>query len=123
MTARKSIKALGGLGKLQQRDPMIRFRQDDELGVIRDLRGNLAGVAVAGSKGLVSAGVRFLKAHPDLFGDVAKGQLKALEETPDPQGGRSVTLQQYHGPYLVYGGSVRFHVNQNGILDNISNRL
>jgi neutral peptidase B len=123
MAARRSMKVLGSLAKLLQRDPAFRFRQDDALGVVRELRGNLANVGAAGAKGLRGAGVRFLKAHPDLFGEVPQGPMKVLEETPDPQGGQSVTLQQYHGPYPVYGGSVRFHMNQDGILDNVSNRL
>ncbi len=117
------MKTLESLRKLQQRDPMLRFRYDDQLGVMRDLRGNLADVTAEGAKGLQSAGRRFLKAHVDLFGEVAKGRVKVIEETPDPQGGMSLTLQQYHGPYRVYGGSVRFHINKKGILDNISNRL
>ncbi len=117
------MKTLESLSKLQKRDPMLRFRYDDQLGVIRDLRGNLVEVAGKGSKDLQSAGLRFLRSHSDLFGDVSKGRMTVLEETPDPQGGLSVTLQQHHDRYRVYGGSVRFHMNKDGILDNVSNRL
>ncbi len=102
---------------------MLRFRQDRDLGVVRELRGNLAKLAAEGSKGLQSAGVRFLKAHADLFGNVTKARMTMLHEASDPNGGLSVTLQQFHGPYRVYGGSVRFHTNRSGVLDNISNRL
>ena len=117
------MKILESLPKLQRRDPMLRFRYDDQLEVVRDLRGNLADGAGETAKKVKSAGVRFLKAHADLFGDSAKASLKMLKEAADPQGGTSVTLQQYHGPYRVYGGSVRFHADRKGILDNVNNRL
>ncbi len=117
------MKTPESLSKLQRRDPMVRFRFDDELGVVRDLRGNLAEVGAQTAKGLQSAGVRFLKTHADLFGDWARGSLKSLHETPDSQGGMTLILQQYHGPHRVYGGSVRFHKNKKGVLDNISSHL
>jgi thermolysin len=117
------MKTLESLRQLQQRDPLLRFRYDDQLGVIRDLRGNLLAVTAQGAKGLQSAGMAFLRAHADLFGKVSKGPMKVIEETPDPHGGATLTLQQYHGPYRVYGGSVRFHVKKDGVLDNVSNRL
>jgi thermolysin len=117
------MKPFASLPKLQRRDPMLRFRYDDEFAIVRDLRGNLAEVKAATAKGLQSAGARFLKAHPDLFGGSADASLKALDEAGDPQGGTSLVLQQYHGPYRVYGGSVRFHVNKNGVLDTVNNRL
>src|SRR5262245_4068883 len=117
------MSTLASLPKLQRRDPMLRLRYDAELAVVRDLRGNLAEVKASTAKGVQSAGQRFLKAHSDLFGGAAGTSLKALEQAPDPHGGTSLTLQQYHGAYPVYGGSVRFHVNKSGVLDTINNRL
>lgn len=116
------MKALQSLPKLQRRDPQLRLRFDEKLGVVRDLRGKLAAVT-GKAKGLHSAGVRFLKAHPDLFGDPGKSSLKALHEASDPQGGHSLILQQYHGPYRVFSGSVRFHVDKSGVMDSVSNQL
>ncbi len=117
------MKELEGLSKLKQRDPLLRFRFDPELSVIRDLRGKLAEVSAKGGVGLRAAGLRFLKTYRGLFGDVAKGKMTVLDESTDPQGGKSLTLQQYHGPYRVYGGSVRLHTTKEGTLDNINNRL
>lgn len=117
------MKDVKSLGKLKKQDPTLRFRYDEELEVFKYLRGNLARFSARDSKGVRSAATRFLKAHSDLFGRIGDGRLSVLQETQDPQGGWNVTLQQYHGDVPVYGGSVRFHVNKNGVLDTINNRL
>jgi len=102
---------------------MLRFRYDSALGVIRDLRGKLAEAVSESPAAVRSAGMRFVKKHPDLFGKGSRGRWKVIAESRDPQGGTGVTLQQYHGVYPVYGGSVRFHVNKDGVLDTVNNRL
>src|SRR5262245_23130746 len=114
---------LKSLSKLQQRDARMRFRYDDGLRVVRDLRGNLAVRTPTTAKGLHAAGLRFLRAYADLFGNLGKSSMKILHEAADPNGGLSLVLQQYHGPYRVYGGSLRFHVTKDGVLDTINNRL
>ncbi len=114
---------LKSFSKLQQRDPRLRLRYDDKLSVVRDLRGNLAGRTATTVKGLQAAGLRFLKTNSDLFGSFGKASMKVLHEASDPNGGKSLVMQQYHGPYRVYGGSIRFHVSKEGILDTVNNRL
>src|SRR5215475_8779321 len=100
---------------------MLTFRVDEQLGVIRDLRGNL-GKVTNGDK-LRTGGLRFVKDHPELFGKLEQTRMIALEESDDPNGGRSLTLQQYHAGHPVFGGTVRFHVAKNGTLDTVSSRL
>jgi thermolysin len=117
------MKELESLRELQKREPGLRLRYDEGQGVVRYLRGNLVAIAPRDSKALWSAGLRFLKNHADLFGKVGAGDMPVLRDTVDPDGGRSVILQQYHGPYRVFGGSVRFHRNSDGILDTINNQL
>jgi len=111
------------INKLLKRDSALRVRFDEALGVFRNLRGNLAKVRGRGAKGVRSIGLQFIKAHSDLFGKINSRKWVVLEETSDPQGGISLTLQQFHGSLRVFGGSVRFHANKDGILDVISNRL
>jgi thermolysin len=116
-------KGSAGLARLQERDPKVRFRYDEELGVVRYLRGNLADVGSQRRDAVRSAGMKFLRSHADLFGKFDTQRMTVLEETPDPNGGSSVTLQQYHGPYRVFSGAVRLHASADGHLDTISNRL
>lgn len=109
--------------KLLRRDPLLRFRYDDQLGVFRHLQGNLAVAPRKNVEELRSVGLRFLKDHSDLFGKIDLRRMSVLEDTRDPNGGRSLTLQQYRDKARVFGGSVRFHITRDGILDTISNRL
>lgn len=106
---------------LLKRDPTLQLRYDKALDVFRHLRGDLA--LIDDGTSILNQGLAFLKAHQGLFGDINVDQLKLLAENTDRRGGRNVILQQYHGPYRVYGGSVRFHVSQDGIIDTISNHL
>src|SRR5215212_5551898 len=114
---------LGTLRELLKRDPRLTFRFDDKFKVFRFLRGNLATIPQKRVDDLRSSGLRFLKGHRNLFGKIDLKRTTILEETSDPNGGKSLTLQQYHGNYRVLGGSIRFHVNKDGILDSISNSL
>ena len=115
------------LDGLVKRDPNLRFRFDEELGVLRNLRGHLGEAPQKDSEAAAMLGRRFLEENRALFGDVDPGSMRILREIPD--GGRgeggegmNVIFQQYHGPYRVYGGSVRFHLDE-GVLDTVSNRL
>jgi len=111
------------LDKLVRQDPALRFRTDD-LGVVTHLRGRLTEPAADSvdrdPRGL---GVAFLQEHDDLFGDVDPVTMVTLEAGPDPSGGGSAILEQRHYGHRVLGGSVRFHVNEDGALDTVSNRL
>jgi thermolysin len=115
----KTIKE--GLSRLQERDPRLTFRVDEELGIVRNLHGNLG--RIGDRDRLRAGGLRFVKEHPELFGKVEPGRMIALEETDDPVGGHSLTLQQYHAGHPVMGGSIRFHTTKDGVLDSVSNRL
>ena len=117
------MKEKDSIRKLQLRDSSLRFRYDESLDVIKYLRGNLADFGNLAIKRLRSSATRFLRSHADLFGEISSGRLAVIDESPDPQGGLSLALQQYHGANRVYGGSVRFHVTKNGTLDTISNHL
>jgi bacillolysin len=107
------------LGALAERDRELRFRTDDELGVVRHLRGNL-GKANGDPE---HAGVDFLAEHRDLFGDVDPGSMVVLAAGRDDSGGVNIIFEQRHKGYRVIDGSVRFHIAESGVLDTVSNRL
>jgi len=118
------------LTKLLQADRRLVFRVDETLGVVRYLKGNLGKVGRPGSKEVQAAVLQFLKARPDLFGPADPKQLKLLSEIADPKnvqgragGGTSLIFQQSHGSVAVYGGTVRFHVTGEGILDTVACEL
>ncbi len=111
------------LSQLLRRDPTLRFRYDSGLDVIRHLRGNLDRIENKGLEALSSSVLRFLKAHRDLFGDIDIARLKILAAHSDLREGKHLILQQYHNCYRVYGGTVRFHISKDGILDTINNHL
>lgn len=113
--------AVRSLDGLRARDPWLVSNRDQDLGVVRHLRGQLAGARKGES--LRSTGRRFVKAHPELFGEIDFRRAKAVAEVTDPRGGRGVTLLQHHGAHPVQGGSVRFHADSEGTLDSISSRL
>ena len=106
------------LDALVERDPRLRFRTDDALGVVRHLRGDLGR-----SDGEVErAGVEFLFEHRDLFGEIDPDSMEVLSAGRD-ETGVSVTYQQRHHGFRVVNGSIRFHVTDDGTLDTVSNRL
>ncbi len=111
------------LSQLLRRDPTLRFRYDSGLDVIRYLRGNLGQVRDGDLTALPSTILTFLKVHGDLFGDIDVNHLKVLAQNVDLRGGRHLILEQYHNSYRVLGGTVRFHISKDGILDTISNHL
>lgn len=117
------MKGKNSFRKLKRRDPLLRFRFDESLQVFRYLRGNLAEFGIQGLKALRRSAARFLKTNADLLGRLGRGRLEVVQETQDAQGGWNLTLQQYHGTVPVSGGSVSFHVNQEGVLDTVDNRL
>ena len=117
------MKDLKGLDPLRKRDPNLRFRIDQDRGVVSYLRGALAEVRGEGARGLRTAAARFLKANADLFGKVSADRLTVLTEADDPQGGHSLVLQQHHGAHRVHGGSLRVHMTRDGVLDTVSNHL
>ncbi len=119
----KAAKEKNGLDELLRRDPLLRYRYDPDLGVVRNLRGSLASLKKKSAAELQRAGTEFLKKHSSLFGTIDLDRTETLQKSEDPLGGTSLTLQQYHGPYRVSGGTVRFHTDQKGVLDSISNRL
>jgi Zn-dependent metalloprotease len=96
---------------------------DPRLGVVRHLRGEIERLPEASIGQLESALADFVVRSRDLFGDVNLERAKTIVSSEDKSGGRSITLQQYHGAVRVYGGSVRFHVRRDGMLDAIDNRL
>lgn len=112
-----------GLSKLQQRDPRLRFRYDEQLAVVQHLRGDLADATGKDVEQFRKAGLRFLKDHADLFGKIDTRHSPVIADVPEPNGGRSLVLQQYHGSFRVFNGSIRFHVNKKGILDTVGNNL
>lgn len=117
------MKKMESLKKLKKLDPLLRFRVDRQLSIVRYLRGKLGQVPEKNVKGLKSAALRFIKGHPDLFGAVQEKDLAVLQDETDPYSGWSLILQQKHGQYCVYGGSIRFHMTKNGTIDTINNRL
>lgn len=110
------------LRKLLKSDPFVRVRYDSQTEAVRNLRGQLAKVGT-GASALRSGGIRFIKAHKDLFGAPNVDGMKVLVEARDPNGGTTVVLQQYHKGVPIHGGSVRFHADNKGVIDTISNRL
>jgi Zn-dependent metalloprotease len=108
--------------KILDRDRNLEFRYNEDSSVLKYLRGNLAKVSGRRLSGLRSTGLKFLRTNSDLFGKKF-GDLRILQETEDPQGGKDLILQQYHGKYRVYSGSIKFHANKEGTLDSISNNL
>jgi thermolysin len=111
------------LARLAEDDPSLRFRTDDDLGVVAHLRGRLAKSRDGSSeRDLERAGIEFMREHPDLFGDVTADELVVLDAGPDPAGGANVVLEQRFAGHRVIGGSVRFHADKSGVLDTISNR-
>ena len=108
--------------RILKTDPNLLFRYDDESNFLKFMRGNLGQVSGKGFEELRSTALKFLTINSDLFGNNL-GNTKILQETEDPQGGKDLILQQYHGKHLVYGGSIRFHANKEGTLDSISNNL
>jgi bacillolysin len=107
------------LERLAQRDPMLRFRSDDDLGVVVHLRGRLGEAGDDPER----AGRAFLGEHRDLFGEVDPEALTVVEVGEDPAGGANVIFEQRHAGHRVLGGSIRFHVDRSGQLDTVSNRL
>jgi len=107
------------LSVLAGRDRDLRFRTDDELGVVRHLRGDLGSAGDDPQQ----TGVDFLSGHRDLFGDVDPKALVVLAAGRDDTGGMNVVFEQRHAGYRVIDGSVRFHVAESGVLDTVSNRL
>ena len=105
-----------------KRDPGLTFRFDPELGVINQLRGNLAK-AKAEPNALQAAGLEMIHAHKELFGDIKFEHVEEINQSKDCNGGLSLTLQQYHGNLRVLDGTVRFHSDSEGRLDSINNRL
>lgn len=110
---------LNSLTTLARRDPALRFRSDESLGVVRHLRGQLAST----KGGAATAGIDFLREFPDLFGELDLDAMPVLAEGRDPIGGTTATLVQRHGKHRVLDGSIRFHVDERGTLDTVSNRL
>jgi bacillolysin len=112
------------LERLAREDPSLRFRTDEELGVVRHLRGRLAeGGGDDPASEAQRLGIGFLSEHRDLFGEIDPEAVVMLDAGPDPAGGANVTLEQRHAGYRVLGGSIRFHIDDAGTLDTISNRL
>lgn len=110
------------LGPLIERDPALRFRYDGERGVIAYLRGDLDRIEAPRIESIQDAGLEFIARNKELFGtDAVKARIAVASD--DPHGGQTVVLQQLHGPLTVYGGSVRFHVSSDGVLDTVENRL
>ncbi|MDP9222009.1 MAG: M4 family metallopeptidase [Actinomycetota bacterium] len=108
------------LDLLARRDPSLKFRSDEDLGVIRHLRGKLGEPDQDPKR----AGIEFVREHRDLFGPVDPKSLVAIEAAAgDADSGADVIFEQRHGKYRVLGGSIRFHVNREGALDTVSNRL
>jgi bacillolysin len=107
------------LERLAQRDPMLRFRSDDDLGVVLHLRGRLGEAGDDPER----AGRVFLGEHRDLFGEVDPEALVVVDVGEDPAGGANVIFEQRHAGHRVLGGSIRFHVDRSGQLDTVSNRL
>lgn len=112
--------SLKALGQLVEADPALRYRSDDEFDVIRHLRGRLREVGV---EKLDEASRRFVHDYRDLFGPVDIDNTRSLGLARDPDGGASITLEQRHGDVRVLGGSIRFHIGRDGVLDTVSNRL
>ncbi len=110
------------LRPLIERDPALRFQYDQDLGVVSYLRGDLARVEAPSVESLYDAGLAFITDHKDLFGSVSL-ESKVATAADDPEGGRTVVLDQLHGSHPVFGGSVRFHVSGKGVLDTVENRL
>jgi bacillolysin len=109
--------------ELLKRDPSLLFKYDNDLKVFSYLRGNLYKVTNKTTEDLFSTCIRFVNQHQDLFGNINTNGLTILQNTSDPNGGLSITLQQHHGSNKVYDGSIRFHMNGRGILDSINNGL
>ena len=110
------------LRPLIERDPALRFRYNDELGVIAYLRGDIARIKAPSVERIRDAGLAFVAHHKDLFGSPSL-DTRLATAAEDPDGGRTVVLDQLHGQHPVFGGSVRFHVTGKGVLDTIENRL
>lgn len=110
------------LQRLSKKDPTLKFRYDEDLGVIKQLRGSLAKTKLD-SQAVQSAGLEYVREHKDLFGEIDISHMQLLNESKDNNGGMSITLQQYFGEYRVFGGSIRFHANSHGRLDALNNRL
>ena len=108
------------LDRLVDADPALRFRSDDEFPVVRHLRGQLREVD---AEELERSSREFVRDYSDLFGPVDIDKAAALEVARDPDGGASLTMQQLHADARVLGGSIRFHVSPDGVLDTVSNRL
>ena len=60
----KAAKEKNGLDELLRRDPLLRYRYDPDLGVVRNLRGSLASLKKKSAAELQRAGTEFLK-KPD----------------------------------------------------------
>jgi thermolysin len=110
------------LQKLAQKDPSLTFRYDDDLGVVKQLRGQFVK-AQPDAKAVQAAGLEFIRSYKELFGDIDFSHITSLNEARDRQGGFNVTLQQFHGKHRVLGGSIRFHADKEGRLDAVNNRL
>jgi bacillolysin len=106
------------LERLAQHDPALRFRSDEELGVVVHLRGALADRDGEPER----AGLAFMSEHRDLFGDVDPESLTMRDAGEDP-GGRHAVLEQRHDGLRVLGGSIRFHCDHAGRLDTVANHL
>src|SRR4051812_29391047 len=107
-----------GLALLAQRDPSLRFRSDESLGVVVHLRGALADSENEPDR----AGLEFLSEYRDLFGDIDPDSLVALKVGDDP-GGLHAAFEQRHRGIRVLGGSIRFHCDRDGRLDTVASRL
>ena len=106
------------LERLAQLDPSLRFRSDEDLGVVVHLRGALADRDEKPER----AGLEFMSEHGDLFGDVTPESLTMLDVGQDP-GGLHAVFEQRHDGVRVLGGSIRFHCDRAGRLDTVANHL
>jgi len=109
--------------KMLLTDPRLQIRIHPERNTVSNLRGNLLKLKTRKLHDLEKASLDFLNQHKGLFGEIATVNLKKLAEDADINGGKTVVWQQYHNKCKVEGGSIRFHVSKDGVIDSIASTL
>lgn len=111
------------LNRMLMADSQLQIRLHPERGTVSNLRGNLLKLKTNNAQSFEKGCLDFLNQHKKLFGEVNTANLKKLVENTDINGGKTTVWQQYHNKCRVEGGSIRFHVNKNGVIDTIANTL